>query len=164
MRRTPSPPRSASWPPRWPRQAERLAEASASAADREAAHQAEEARLAALVRAAADRREGLARLTGQVNSLRSRAEAAEAEIGRLTLASEQAVERAEQAARAFTALETKVAGLDAGELGLDAEHEAAVEALDAHRGPAGSAPAARSWRRPRSAPAWPLGWRRCTSG
>ena len=50
---------------------------------REEAHRGEEARLAALVRAAADRREGLARLVGQVNSLRSRAEAAEAEIGRL---------------------------------------------------------------------------------
>ncbi len=111
-------------------QAERLAEASAYAAEREAAYQAEDRRLAALVRAAADRREGLARLTGQVNSLRSRAEAAEAEIGRLTLASEQALERADRASRAFTALETKVAGLDAGELGLDAEHEAAVEALD----------------------------------
>ncbi|HSU37869.1 MAG TPA: chromosome segregation protein SMC [Propionibacteriaceae bacterium] len=110
--------------------AQRLAEASAYAADREAAYQAEDRRLAGLVRAAADRREGLARLTGQVNSLRSRAEAAEAEIGRLTLASEQALERAERASRAFTALETKVAGLDAGELGLDAEHEAAVEALD----------------------------------
>ena len=49
----------------------------------------EENRLAALVRAAADRREGLARLTGQVNSLRSRAEAAEAEIGRLTGAAQR---------------------------------------------------------------------------
>jgi chromosome segregation protein len=111
-------------------QAARLAEAAAYAAERESAYQAEDRRLAGLVRAAADRREGLARLTGQVNSLRSRAEAAEAEIGRLTLASEQALERAERASRAFTALETKVAGLDAGELGLDAEHEAAVEALD----------------------------------
>ena len=60
-----------------------LEEASAHRADREEAHRGEEARLAALVRAAADRREGLARLIGQVNSLRSRAEAAAAEIGRL---------------------------------------------------------------------------------
>ena len=97
----------------------------------EAAHRAEESRLAALLRAAADRREGLARLTGQVNSLRSRAEAGAAEIGRLTAASAQAAERAEQASRAFTALETKVAGLDAGELGLDAKHEAAERVLDA---------------------------------
>jgi chromosome segregation protein len=108
--------------------AEALAEASAHRADREEAHRAEEARLTALLRAAADRREGLARLTGQVNSVRSRAEAAEAEIGRLTSASAQAQERAEQATRAFTALETQVAGLDDGELGLDANHEAAAEA------------------------------------
>ena len=96
----------------------------------EDAQRAEENRLAALIRAAADRREGLARLTGQVNSLRSRGEAAAAEISRLTAAQRQAAERAEQASRAFTALETKVAGLDAGEFGLDADHEAALEALD----------------------------------
>ena len=107
-----------------------LTEASAYAAEREAARQAEEARLAGLVRAASDRREGLARLNGQVSSLRSRAAAADAEIGRLTTAQQEAAERAAHAARAFTALETKVAGLDAGELGLDAEHESAVEALD----------------------------------
>ena len=80
----------------------------------EEAHRAEEARLAGLVRAADDRREGLARLTGQVNSLRSRAEAADAEIGRLSTAHAEATERAEHATRAFTALETRVAGLDAG--------------------------------------------------
>ena len=108
-----------------------LTEASTYATEREAARQAEETRLAALVRAAADRREGLARLNGQVSSLRSRAAAAEAEIGRLTTAQQEAAERADRAARAFTALETKVAGLDAGELGLDAQHESAVEALDA---------------------------------
>ena len=82
------------------------------------------------VRAAADRREGLARLTGQVNSLRSRGEAAAAEIGRLTAAQREAADRAEQASRSFTALETKVAGLDAGEHGLDAEHEEALEVLN----------------------------------
>jgi chromosome segregation protein len=96
----------------------------------EDAERGEENRLAALIRAAADRREGLARLTGQVNSLRSRGEAATAEIGRLTAAQRDAVERAEAASRAFTALETKVAGLDAGEFGLDADHEAALEVLN----------------------------------
>ncbi len=106
-----------------------LEQASAARAQTEEAHRREESRLAALLRAAADRREGLARLTGQVNSLRSRAEAAGAEIGRLTIASEQAAARAESAARAFTALETQVAGLDDGELGLDANHENAVEVL-----------------------------------
>lgn len=90
----------------------------------------EERRIAALQRAAADRREGLARLVGQVNALKSRAAAAADEVGRLTLAREDALARAERAQRDFTALETKVAGLDAGEEGLDAEHEEAVEALD----------------------------------
>lgn len=91
----------------------------------------EDRRVAGLQRAAADRREGLARLHGQVNALKSRAAAADEEVGRLTLAREEAVARAERAQRDFTSLETKVAGLDAGEEGLDAEHEAAVLALDA---------------------------------
>ena len=90
----------------------------------------EEKRIAGLQRAAADRREGLARLAGQVNALKSRAEAADAEIQRLTDAREDAATRAERAQRDFTALETRVAGLDAGEEGLDSEHEEAVAALD----------------------------------
>ncbi|SDC66431.1 chromosome segregation protein SMC [Nocardioides lianchengensis] len=90
----------------------------------------EERRVAGLQRAAADRREGLARLHGQVNALRSRATAADEEVGRLGLAREEAIARADRAQRDFTSLETKVAGLDAGEEGLDAEHEAAVGALD----------------------------------
>ena len=90
----------------------------------------EDRRIAGLQRAAADRREGLARLHGQVNALRSRSAAADEEIGRLQAAREEAVARADRAQRDFTALETKVAGLDAGEEGLDAEHESAVAALD----------------------------------
>src|SRR5690606_3501171 len=60
----------------------------------EEAYQAEERRIAGLLRAAADRREGLARLHGQVNGLKSRAAAAEEEIGRLTAAQAEARERA----------------------------------------------------------------------
>jgi chromosome segregation protein len=90
----------------------------------------EERRIAGLQRAAADRREGLARLNGQVNALKSRAAAAADEVGRLSLAREDALARAERAQRDFTALETKVAGLDAGEEGLDAEHEAAMSIFD----------------------------------
>lgn len=89
----------------------------------------EERRIAGLQRAAADRREGLARLHGQVNGLRSRAAAAEDEVARLAAAREEAVARAEKAQHNFTALETRVAGLDAGEEGLDAEHEAASSLL-----------------------------------
>jgi chromosome segregation protein len=98
--------------------------------DAEDAAAAEERRVAGLLRAAADRREGLARLHGQVNTLRSRATSAEEEIGRLEAARADALTRAERSQRDFTALETRVAGLDAGEEGLDAEHEAAVAALD----------------------------------
>ncbi len=90
----------------------------------------EERRVAGLVRAAADRREGLARLHGQVNALRSRAAAADDEIGRLGQAREEVQARAARAQHDFTALETRVAGLDAGEEGLDAEHEAAAAELD----------------------------------
>ncbi len=96
----------------------------------EEAAAAEESRVAGLVRAAADRREGLARLRGQVHALRTRAAAADDEIGRLRGAREEALARAERAQREFTALETRVAGLDAGEEGLDAEHEAACAVLD----------------------------------
>jgi chromosome segregation protein len=95
----------------------------------EEAHQAEERRVAGLIRAAADRREGLARLHGQVNALRSRAAAADDELGRLTAAREDAMARMERAQRDFTALETRIAGLDAGEEGLDAEHEGAASTL-----------------------------------
>ena len=95
----------------------------------EQAHTEEERRVAGLLRAAADRREGLARLHGQVNAKRSRSAAAEEELGRLELARQEAIARVERAERDFTALETRVAGLDAGEEGLDAEHEAAAGLL-----------------------------------
>ena len=108
-----------------------LTEATRSRAAAEDAHRAEEARFTALVRAAADRREGLVRLTGQVDTLRSRGEAAEAEIARLATARGEAERRAEQATLAFTALESRIAGLDDGELGLDSRHEEAVEAFEA---------------------------------
>ncbi|MDN5893593.1 MAG: chromosome segregation protein SMC, partial [Nocardioides sp.] len=106
---------------------------SDAVAARKAAEEAaaeEERRVAGLQRAAADRREGLARLHGQVNALKSRAAAADDEIGRLENAREEATTRADRSQRDFTALETQVAGLDAGEEGLDAEHEAAAAQLE----------------------------------
>jgi chromosome segregation protein len=90
----------------------------------------EDRRVAGLLRAAADRREGLARLAGQVNAVKSRAAAADDELGRLESARAGAAARADRAQHDFTALETRVAGLDAGEEGLDAEHEAALAVLD----------------------------------
>ncbi len=106
-----------------------LEEAIESRQRAEAAHIEEDQRVAGLLRAAADQREGLARLTGQVNSYKSRAAAADDELGRLTAARDEAVARADRAQHDFTALETKIAGLDSGEEGLDAEHEAATGQL-----------------------------------
>ncbi|HET7326948.1 MAG TPA: chromosome segregation protein SMC [Nocardioidaceae bacterium] len=93
-------------------------------------HVEEERRVAGLARAAADRREGLARLVGQVNALKSRAGAAADEVERLSTARTDALARAGRADHDFTALETRVASLDAGEQGLDAEHEGAQSTLD----------------------------------
>ncbi|MER7502937.1 AAA family ATPase [Nonomuraea pusilla] len=74
-----------------------LEEAVQRRAEAEAELGAEERRLAMAARAAADRREGLARLRGQVESVRSRARAAEEEIGRLERAVADAGERERQA-------------------------------------------------------------------
>ncbi|MCA1984475.1 chromosome segregation protein SMC [Nocardioides nematodiphilus] len=90
----------------------------------------EDRRIAALQRAAADRREGVARLAGQIGALKSRAAAADEEVGRLTEARDEAIVRADRAQKDFTALETKVAGLDAGEESLDAEYEDAAAILE----------------------------------
>ena len=93
--------------------------------------QAAERAVADLQRTAADRREGLARLAGQVAARRSRLEATESEIGRLRETATEAERRGHEATVAFSALESQVAGVEEGEEGLDAEHEAAVAALDA---------------------------------
>ncbi|MDO5500859.1 MAG: AAA family ATPase, partial [Propionibacteriaceae bacterium] len=106
-----------------------LASAGAARAEAESAHAAEEKRINDQLRAIADRREGLARLQGQVASARSRSEAVVAELGRLAAARDEALARADRARREFTAQETRVAGLDAGEGNLDAEHENAEEQL-----------------------------------
>ena len=58
-------------------------------------------------------------------------EAGEAEIGRLAPALEETAARAERAQGEFTALETQVAGLDAGEHSLDSEHVQASNRLAA---------------------------------
>lgn len=109
---------------------ELLAESVERRQQLEAQEAEEERRISALIRAAADRREGLARLTGQVNALKSRAAAAESEIGRLANNRGEAEQRAAKAQHDFTALETQVAGLDAGEKGLDDQYEAAQAVLD----------------------------------
>jgi len=103
------------------------AETSRMAAESSAA--AEEKRIAEVERAAADRREGLAKLTGQVNSAKSRMETRAAEIDRLARQISEARERGDAAQQEFTHIEVNVAGLDAGEVDLDREHERAEAEL-----------------------------------
>jgi chromosome segregation protein len=95
----------------------------------EAALSAEDARLQSVTRAIADRREGLARIAGQVAAANSRVETRSAEIERLEERLKEARDRADQAAREFNTLETQVAGLNEGEVGLDEEHDFASSAL-----------------------------------
>jgi len=96
----------------------------------EVALAAEEARLQAATRAIADRREGLARLSGQVAAAKSRLDTRSAEITRLEERLSEAQSRADAAASEFTALESQVAGLDEGELGLDSEHTKVSDELN----------------------------------
>lgn len=108
-----------------------LETAAAARTAAEQASQAEEKRLTAVLRAAADRREGLARLAGQVGAARSRVESAQAELGRLRDSLAAGTERKRQAQSEFNALETQVAGVEEGEESLDAEYEEASAELDA---------------------------------
>lgn len=108
-----------------------LEAATAVKQDAENAAAAEDRRLASLLRAAADRREGLAKLAGQVGAARSRVESAQAELGRLRESLKAGEERRRQAHSEFTALESQVAGVEDGEERLDADYEDASAALDA---------------------------------
>jgi chromosome segregation protein len=107
-----------------------LEAATAAKQDAESAASAEDKRLAAVLRAAADRREGLAKLAGQVGAARSRVEAAQAELGRLRESQAAGDERRRRAQSEFTALESQVAGVEDGEESLDADYEDASAALD----------------------------------
>ncbi|QKG26011.1 chromosome segregation protein SMC [Actinomadura verrucosospora] len=102
-----------------------LADAVEQRTGAEEALAAEERRLQAAARAAADRREELARLRGRVEALRSKAQAGRSEIGRLADARDEAGQRAETAQAEFEAFEAEVVEDPA----LAAEHEAAQEAL-----------------------------------
>jgi chromosome segregation protein len=108
-----------------------LADAAALRQVAEDGHSAEERRVAEATRAESDRREGLVRLSGRVAAARSRLEARTAEIERLAAQREDARSRASEAQRDFAAVESKIAGLDAGELGLDTHYEEAQGLLAA---------------------------------
>uniref|UniRef100_UPI000AF5420B chromosome segregation SMC family protein n=1 Tax=Piscicoccus intestinalis TaxID=746033 RepID=UPI000AF5420B len=109
---------------------EGLAAASRERAEAESAATAESRRVAAAAQAAADRREGLAKLAGQVAAKRSRIEAGESEIGRLSENLQRASARGDEAQRRFATLEGSVAQDEEGEVGLDAEYEEAAAAVD----------------------------------
>ena len=102
-----------------------LDEATQAVTEAEAARIDAERRYQAEQRAIADRREGLARLAGEVNTLRSRSEFADEEIGRLGVARAKAEQRAATAKREFAVLETRIASWSAGESGLNAQYETA---------------------------------------
>ncbi|WP_040281863.1 chromosome segregation protein SMC [Tessaracoccus massiliensis] len=94
-------------------------------------HSAAEQAYSSALRAIADRREGLARLTGRVNSFSSRLEASDEEIARLDARRTEALSRAEEAASKYHQTESSLAGLGASESDLDAEYERAAAALEA---------------------------------
>ncbi len=107
----------------------RLETARAELADRErAAAEADRAHLAA-VRAEADRREGLARLAGQVETMRARVESIDDTVARLSERIEDAATRAQQTRAEFETVQGRVGALDQGEVGLDEHHERTVAAL-----------------------------------
>ena len=107
----------------------RLEHARGELADKERiATEAERAHMAA-VRAEADRREGLARLAGQVETVRARVESIDEGVARLTTAIEEAAARSQQAQAEFETVQSRVGELDQGEVGLDEQHDRSVTAL-----------------------------------
>ena len=93
----------------------------------------EEDKVAAALRAIADHREGTARQEGHIKSLQSAIDGSKAEISRLERFLNEARERVDGAKREFASLESEIAGLDASELGLDADYERAKRALEDNR-------------------------------
>ncbi|PID96525.1 MAG: chromosome segregation protein SMC [Actinomycetales bacterium] len=118
--------------------AAQVADAVAARSEAESRYAAEQARIAGLVRAAADRREGLARLAGEVAARQSKIDAGEAEIGRLREVVAESQARANAAERRFAELEAEVAAGEAGEEGLDAAYEQAAADLAALEAEAGT--------------------------
>ncbi|MDG4664790.1 chromosome segregation protein SMC [Mycobacterium sp. 236(2023)] len=107
----------------------RLESARAELSEREqAAADAERAHMAA-ARAEADRREGLARLSGQVDTMRTRVESVDETVARLTANIDEAATRAQQTQAEFETVQSRVSELDAGEVGLDEHHDRTVSAL-----------------------------------
>jgi chromosome segregation protein len=108
---------------------ETLADAVDARHEAEQAESEEERRISALLRAAADRREGLARLAGQVAARRSRVEAGQEQVDRLHGQITDAEQRAADARAELESLEADVAGDEPAGDDLEALHDAAVAAL-----------------------------------
>jgi len=107
---------------------ERLAEAVHQRGTAETGLAAEERRLAAAIRSAADHRENLAKLGGRVAAVKSRATSAEAELGRLQAAQDEARQRSAGVQEEYDALRAEVEDIDGG-AGLDEEVETATSAV-----------------------------------
>ena len=108
---------------------ERLTVARGDLAGKEsAATEADRAHMAA-VQAEADRREGLARLAGKVETARARVESIDDGAARLGVAIEEAAGRMQAAQAEFETVQNQVAELNQGEVGLDEHHDRTVAAL-----------------------------------
>ena len=90
----------------------------------------EEDRIAAVLRAIADQREGTARQEGHIKSLQARLDAMAQEIARLTKARDDAQTRASNAQSEYAQFELEIASVDSGEIGLDTQFEGAKKALN----------------------------------
>jgi chromosome segregation protein len=108
---------------------ERLADAVENRHEAEQAENEEERRIAGLLRAAADRREGLARLAGQVAARRSRVEAGQEQLDRSVALIAEAQARADAAQGEVDGLEEQIADVEAGDEGLDTAHSEAAALL-----------------------------------
>ena len=97
--------------------------------DAEQAAAQESRRMTELLRAIADRREGLATLAGQVASARGRVQSFEAELGRLREAGDLARKTGCDAKMKFTELEQQASGVEDTEEDLDAVHEQAAKRM-----------------------------------
>ena len=100
-------------------------------AEAEALARAEDARVTAALRAAADRRESLATLSGKVGAARSRVQSVEAELGRVHDSLLECERRRSTAEAEFAAQEAELADSESGEQDLDSEYEQAAAALEA---------------------------------
>src|SRR5690349_9625323 len=106
----------------------RLAAGVTERAELESALTEAERALVAAARALADRREKLARLSGDVAAARSRVSAGESEIERLALAAGEAADRAEVAAERLAERRAQLSDAEDGDVALVAAHEDAVAA------------------------------------